>query len=61
MSIVAFFPLTLTLSRGEREKPSVLIRSLIDCPANSVLRFFKQAGYNSPSPWGEGRGEGEQN
>jgi hypothetical protein len=31
-----------------------------DCPANSVSRIFKETANDSPSPWGEGRVEGER-
>jgi len=68
----ASFPLTLTLSRGEREQQSSLNHFLKARSANPIARLFKPSECDSPSPWGEGRpssvarlrrveGEGEQN
>jgi hypothetical protein len=31
-----------------------------ECPANSVAGFLQKAATASPSPWGEGRDEGER-
>jgi len=59
MKIRSNFPLTLTLSLGEREQQSSLHFPQNGHPANPVARFFKPTEYSSPSPWGEGR-EGNQ-
>jgi hypothetical protein len=31
-----------------------------NCPVNPVSRYFKRLAYDSPSPGGEGRDEGER-
>jgi len=55
------FPLTLTLSLGEREQkpPSVCLAHTR--LANSVARMAERRRTILPLPSGEGRGEGEQN
>jgi hypothetical protein len=59
--MIARLPLTLTLSQWEREQQLPLNCFSKACLANPVARFFKPAEYDSPSSWGEGRGEGEHN
>jgi hypothetical protein len=38
--------------------PCTLSGGSINRPTNPVAGYFKNAGNDSPSPWGEGRGEG---
>jgi hypothetical protein len=56
------FTLALTLNPLPRERKSPLADSGFadDRPANPVERIFKETANNSPSPWGEGRDEGER-
>ena len=56
------FTLALTLNPLPQERKSPLADSGFadDRPANSVAQIFKETAGNSPSPWGEGRVEGER-
>ena len=49
------FPLTLTLSPGEREHPPRDVRSAQPGSAKSVSGWSKDSGRRLPLPWGEGR------
>jgi hypothetical protein len=53
-----WFPLTLTLSLRERGQHSK-IRFAQCLYGNCPDRNFRKPEHDSPSPWGEGRGEGE--
>ena len=57
----ALLPLTLTLSRGEREQQAAAFRASEDHPANTVVSFSVRLGAILLLPAGEGRGEGEDN
>ena len=54
MQMKANFPLTPALSFGAREPPEDAIGEL------TISLAYSSAGYNTPSPGGEGRDEGEQ-
>ena len=45
---------------GEKERPAHVFRFAEDRPANPVARIFRKAADDTPSPWGEGRDEGER-
>jgi N-glycosylase/DNA lyase len=53
-------PLTLTLSRGEREQQSTISSYSENRPANSAVRPVKRLRPILPLPRGEGRGEGKK-
>jgi hypothetical protein len=53
------FPLTLTLSLGEREQPTPLFRFSEACAAKSVAGFIECLATILPLLAGEGRGKGE--
>jgi hypothetical protein len=53
-------PLTLTLSLGEREQQWTFYFNSQAHLTNPAAGFSTDAASVSPSPWGEGRGEGEQ-
>jgi hypothetical protein len=57
------FPLPLTLSLGEKEKEQQWTLSFYSVvrSTNPAAGIVKGAAHVSPSPWGEGRGEGEPN
>jgi len=58
----AFFfriPLSSVSTRGEGTAGERL-RFAIGLSANPVTRHFKETAHDSPSPWGEGRDEGER-
>jgi hypothetical protein len=50
--------LILTFSPQEKEQPSLNSGFINDGSANPVMRIFKRTANDSPSPGGEGRGEG---
>src|SRR6266705_1134093 len=54
------FPLTLTLSLGEREQPPPGACSAPNGLANSVAGIANRRRTILPLPWGEGRGEGNK-
>jgi len=53
-------PLTLTLSRREREQPLAVFGNPNDCRAEASRSFAKELGAFLPLPTGEGRGEGKR-
>src|SRR5438034_7146907 len=55
------FPLTLTLSLGEREKPPTDTCFAHAGLANSVAAMARKVRTILPLPWREGRGEGIEN
>jgi hypothetical protein len=59
MGIDGIFPLTLTLSPGEREQQFGVFRSLQMIRAAGCCRFARRLGTILPLPAGEGRGEGQ--
>ena len=54
------YPLTLTLSLGEREQPSPRFAFSDTRPANPVAAFRVRLDTIPPLPKGEGRGEGKR-
>jgi hypothetical protein len=58
--ISARVPLTLTLSRGEREQPLVNFLKFGSHGAESSRRLGETLGTFLPLPEGEGRGEGKR-
>ena len=56
------FTTALNLTFSPQEKEQLLHDSGFadDRPANPIAGFFKVTAENSPSPWGEGRDEGER-
>ena len=50
------FPLTLTLSLGERGQPAAFAVYSADRPTNTTLEIIQAAGNDSPSPTGRGQG-----
>jgi hypothetical protein len=59
MKLTPRFPLTLTLSLGERGKLREVADFFCTHFANPATSIFTETANDSPSPWGEGRGEGE--
>ncbi len=59
-SNVEWSALTLTLSPGEREQQSAQPDMSHDYPATTDFQFVEGRVNYSPSPGGEGRGEGGQ-
>jgi len=58
--LVVAFPLTLTLSLGEREQPLNDFDLFIGYQAAACRDLAKTLGAFLPLRWGEGRGEGKQ-
>ena len=58
-SVTAEFPLTLTLSPGEREQRARDACSANNCSAESATIVIERRRTVLPRPKGEGRGEGE--
>src|SRR6185312_7042547 len=56
----ASVPLTLTLSRGEREQQAMSPRWFVKLLANTAIGFVLRLNKILPLPKGEGRGEGEK-
>ena len=56
----ALFPLTLTLSLGERGQPLEIFLNLLSCGAEFSRDFAKSLGAFLPLLGGEGRGEGKR-
>jgi len=52
--------LILAFSPGEKEPPWHVFAFSIDRPTNPAAGFSTVAANGSPSPWGEGRDEGER-
>ena len=58
LAVEPSFPLTLTLSLGEREQPPPGACLAHTGLANSVASMARRRRTILPLPWGEGRGEG---
>jgi hypothetical protein len=59
MMMMNYFPLTLTLSRGEREQQLMRFNFSEALSAHSTARFFMRRDMILLLPVGEGRGEGD--
>jgi len=59
MKFVFWLALILTFSPGEKEPPARVSGFADDLSTNQRYEHFKPAAKDSPSPWGEGRDEGE--
>lgn len=56
---MSYRPLTLTLSRGEREQPLFHFKNSGGCRAEGSHLLTKRRGAIFPLRWGEGQGEGK--